>query len=230
LRSPKWFLPNCPVTRLDRCADPRHKGHSAPTGASVQYRRPGRGQIGRNSRAALTFQSALRCPPVRAAAERARDRASLRGISRQPHRCRLPDGRELALSRAGAVGLMCMGPEGSSVRRPAAHDCSPSGSESGSRPHARGISTTHSSFRCLPASGYRGTGGNRQLPQTFDPLLLETKIWSSFPDFSQTIPALFCSFLAKSAPKCSPRAWAKWLIYIAVHEARERGGVSFIRM
>src|SRR5271165_486696 len=34
--------------------------------------------------------------------------ASLRGVPRQPYRCRLPAGRELTFSRAGAVRLMHM--------------------------------------------------------------------------------------------------------------------------
>jgi len=50
---------------------------------------------------------ALRSPQVHSAAERAWYRASLRGVPRQPYRCRLPDGRQLAFSRAGAV-LMFM--------------------------------------------------------------------------------------------------------------------------
>jgi hypothetical protein len=52
-----------------------------------------------------SVQSALRCPQVRAAANRAWHCASLRGVSRQPYQCRLSDGRELAFSCRGAVRL-----------------------------------------------------------------------------------------------------------------------------
>src|ERR1700731_3700455 len=57
-----------------------------------------------------SVQLALRSPQVRAAAERAWHRASLRGVPRQPYRGRLSDGRELAFSRPGAIRLNVDGP------------------------------------------------------------------------------------------------------------------------
>ena len=52
-----------------------------------------------------SIQSAVRCSSVRAATGSAWHRAPLRGVPGQPYRCRLPDGRELAIPRAGAVRL-----------------------------------------------------------------------------------------------------------------------------
>src|SRR5207302_1366279 len=82
------------AARPCRCG--RNPGEQSPPAEGALHRLRREGSV----------QSALRRPPVCAAAERARHCASLRGVPRQPYRRRLPDGREPAFPRPRPVGLM----------------------------------------------------------------------------------------------------------------------------
>src|SRR5439155_27376825 len=73
----------------------RNPGEQSPPAEGALHRLRREGSV----------QSALRCPQVRATAERVWHCAPLRGVPRQPYWRRLPDGRELAVSRPGAVRL-----------------------------------------------------------------------------------------------------------------------------